>query len=135
MMFRRRRRASFETSSGSYVDDPTAPFNELNSFDSIWQALRWKEIRTRVPICFKKTIRNRYMLANIIYLAYAITLLIIDFNPYLNGTSSLSNLNGTSSSADYGNLAYDESATSIPILDQPVIVVPVVNRIYLGKQR
>ncbi len=33
---------------------PIAPFNELESFDSIFHALQWKQIRTRIPICFKK---------------------------------------------------------------------------------
>ena len=49
-------------------NDPTAPFNELESFDSIFDALRWQQIRKRIPICFYKTLRNRYFLANFVYL-------------------------------------------------------------------
>jgi len=49
-------------------NDPTAPFNELEAFHSLWQALKWKQIKKRIPICFKKTIRNRYFLANLVYL-------------------------------------------------------------------
>ena len=48
--------------------DPTASFNELEPFDSLWQALKWTQVKKRLPICFKKTIRNRYFLANIVYL-------------------------------------------------------------------
>ncbi|CAF1478815.1 unnamed protein product, partial [Adineta steineri] len=36
--------------SSDEANDPTASYNELESFDSIWQALRWKQIRTRVPV-------------------------------------------------------------------------------------
>lgn len=50
------------------VNDPSAPFNELESFDSIWQALTWTQIKKRVPICARKTIRNRYFFANMVYL-------------------------------------------------------------------
>ncbi len=35
-------------------NDPIVPFNELESFDSIFHALQWKQIRTHIPICFKK---------------------------------------------------------------------------------
>jgi len=50
------------------INDPTAPFNELESFGSIFEALSWEQIKKRVPICFKKTIYNRYFLANFVYL-------------------------------------------------------------------
>ncbi|CAF1542019.1 unnamed protein product [Rotaria sordida] len=60
-------------------NDPTAPFNELEAFDSIWQALKWKQIKKRVPIYFKKTLSNRYFLANLVYLFYAIGIIIIDY--------------------------------------------------------
>ncbi|CAF1664544.1 unnamed protein product, partial [Didymodactylos carnosus] len=50
------------------ITDETAPYNEKTAFASIWEALAWKQIRTRVPICLSKTIRNRYMLANLVYL-------------------------------------------------------------------
>jgi len=114
------------------TDDPTAPFHELEAFDYFWQALRWKQIRTRVPICFKKTIRNRYMLANLVYLGYAIGILIIDFNPSLNGSSASS-----SSSTDNVTDSNDSSistTTSISPLDESVDNIPLVNRLYIGKQ-
>ncbi len=114
------------------TNDPTAPFNELESFDSIWQALRWKQIRTRVPICLRKTIRNRYMLANLVYLGYAIGILIIDYNPTVNGSSS------TDAVTDVTDITTQTMnttiATTTPILDQPIVAVPLVNRLYLGKQ-
>ncbi|CAF0844510.1 unnamed protein product [Adineta steineri] len=104
--------------------DPTAPFYELQAFDSIWQALRWREIRTRVPTCFKKTIHSRYMLANLVFLGYAIGMLIIDFNPSVNGSSSASTVDETS----------DNMTTTTPmsILDQSVDSVPLVNHLYIG---
>ncbi|CAF1405409.1 unnamed protein product [Adineta steineri] len=109
--------------SSDEANDPTASYNELESFDSIWQALRWKQIRTRVPICCKKTVRSRYMLANLVYLVYAIGILIIDFNPNVNGSSS-------DNTMDYD---YDDNTTTmISVLDQPVIGVPLVNRFYIG---
>jgi hypothetical protein len=49
-------------------NDPTAPFNELEAFDSIFQALKWKQIKKRLPICIKKTFQNRYFFANSVYL-------------------------------------------------------------------
>ena len=49
-------------------NDPTAPFNELESFDSAWQALSWKQIRKRIPVAAKKTLKNRYFFANFVYL-------------------------------------------------------------------
>lgn len=49
-------------------NDPTAPFNELESFDSIIEALHWKEFKKRIPICARKTIRNRYFFSNLVYL-------------------------------------------------------------------
>ena len=101
------------------IDDPTAPFNETEIFHNIWEALRWKQIRNRVPICFKKTIRNRYMLANLVYLGYAIGILIIDFNPDVNGTSDTT--------------ANDSCTTTTVTLDQPVVSDELVNRLYLGK--
>lgn len=60
-------------------NDPTAPFNELESFDSIWNALKWKQIKKRIPICLKKTLRNRYFLANLVYLVtYFLLLFLLD---------------------------------------------------------
>jgi hypothetical protein len=49
-------------------NDPTAPFNELEAFDSIFQALKWKQIEKRIPICLVKTFQNRYFFANFVYL-------------------------------------------------------------------
>jgi hypothetical protein len=114
------------------TNDPTAPFNELESFDSIWQALRWKQIRTRVPICLRKTIRNRYMLANLVYLGYAIGILIIDYNPTVNGSSSTDTVTDVT---DITTQTMNTTiATTTAILDQPIVAVPLVNRLYLGKQ-
>jgi hypothetical protein len=108
------------------LEDPTAPFNELESFNSIWQALRWKQIRTRVPICFKKTIRSRYMLANLVYLGYAIGILIIDFNPTVNESPS-----STNDSTETNDSII--STTYISVLDEPVDNIPLVNHLYTGK--
>ncbi|CAF3907685.1 unnamed protein product, partial [Rotaria sordida] len=98
----------------------TAPFNELEAFDSMWDALRWKHLRKRVPICFKKTLHNRYMLVNLIYLGYTITLLVIDFYPGFNSNSSDT------------SITMEESNYTISILDQPVIMNEYVNRVYIG---
>jgi len=103
-------------------DDPkdlTAPYYELESFNSIWRALQWKQLRVRVPVCLKKTVRSRYMLANLVYLGYAIGILIIDFNSNVNGSSA----DNATDMCDY----------TTPDLDQPVESVPLVNRLYLGK--
>jgi hypothetical protein len=104
------------------LEDLTEPFYELEAFNSIWQALRWKQVRTRVPICFKKTIRNRYMLANLVYLGYAIGILIIDFNPIVNGSSG----------DDTTDLCSNTTTTTVT-LDDPAGNVPLVNRLYIGK--
>jgi hypothetical protein len=108
------------------TEDPTAPFYELESFDSIWQALQWKQLRTRVPVCTKKIIRSRYMLANLVYLAYAIGILIIDFNPDVNGSSNVDTTN------QCDNTTTITTTTTSP-LDQPVSNVPLVNHFYIGK--
>lgn len=117
------------------TEDPTAPFYELTAFNSTWEGLRWTEIRTRVPICFKKTIRNRYMLANLVYLGYAIGILIIDFNPSVNGSSSSSG--DSDYSYDYDTSTTNDSTITIAAytspLDKPVDSVPLVNRLYIGK--
>ena len=109
--------------SDAGIEDPTASFNELESFDSIWQALRWRQLRARVPICLKKIIRSRYMLANLVYLAYAIGILLIDFNPDING-----------SSGDDASDGCDNETTTDSDLDQPIDNVPLVLRMYIGKQ-
>ena len=100
------------------TDDSTAPYQELEAFDSIWQALRWQQVRKRVPVCFKKTLRNRYMLANLIYVGYAIGLLVIDFNADLNPSTQSSSTETT-------------EETGSP-LDQPVSMSELANRIYIG---
>jgi len=84
--------ATIPTSSVVLLDnkDLTTPIYELQSFDSIWEALRWKYIRVRLPICWKKLLHSRYMLANLVYLIYSIGILIIDFHPSFNETSIIS---------------------------------------------
>ncbi|UJR35060.1 hypothetical protein I4U23_027836 [Adineta vaga] len=101
--------------------DPTAPFYEQQSFDSIWQALTWKQIRTRIPICFRKTLRSRYMFANLIYLGYAIGMLITSFHSF--DESSI-----TSIGESFSNIM---TTPSISILDQPVHHTLLTNRLYL----
>lgn len=100
------------------TDDSTAPYEELEAFNSIWQALRWQQVRKRVPVCCKKTLRNRYMLANLIYVGYAIGLLIIDFNADLSPSTESSSTETT-------------EETRSP-LDQPVVMSELANRIYIG---
>ena len=68
--------------------DLTSPVHELQSFTSICKALQWKYVRVRVPICWKKLLQSRYMMANIVYLFYSIGILIINFHPSFNETSS-----------------------------------------------
>ena len=99
--------------------DPSAPFYELEAFDSIWQGLRWTQIRTRLPVCAKKLLHSRYMLANLVYLGYAIGILVINNDPSLYG-------GGGSSS--------NETVSDLP-LDQPVDGSPQVNRLYIGRSR
>ena len=106
------------------TEDPTAPFYEQQAFDSIWHGLKWKQIRTRVPICFHKTIRSRYMLANIVFLGYAIGILIIDFDTSLSESADNSGaeINGGST-----------TTTSIATLDESITSAPLINRLYFGK--
>lgn len=103
------------------AEELNGPCYEQETFDSIWQALQWKHIRTRVPICMKKTIHSRYMLANTVYLLYAIGILIIDFNPNVNGTSN----DDTTSGCDNTTSTYSD-------LDQPINTPDLVNRLYIG---
>jgi hypothetical protein len=79
-----------ETSSVLILDnkDLTTPVYELQSFSSICQALQWKYVRARVPICWKKLLHSRYMLANIVYLIYSIGFLVINFHPSFNEKST-----------------------------------------------
>ncbi len=101
------------------TEDLTAPFYDVEAFDSIWQALKWKHVRARVPICAKKTIRSRYFIANLVYFVYAIGILIIDFNPYVNGSADI---NTTSLCDDTSDLGLNQSAGNVPL----------VNRFYIG---
>ncbi len=123
---------------GDDTTDPTAPFYEQQAFNSFWEALTWEQIRTRVPVCFRKTIRNRYMLANLVYLGYAIGILIIDFNPVVNGSSDSSSSTDDNSSiiSDVTGTADAGTTTTVAtsVLDQLVYSTPLVNRLYLGKQ-
>ncbi|CAF1408967.1 unnamed protein product [Adineta ricciae] len=98
-------------------NDPTAPFNELEAFDSLWAALTWTQIKKRVPICFKKTIHNRYFLANFVYLLYAIGIMIIDYDPWING------------SAEPEVFVNVSNETSTEITEEGV---SIVNKMYLG---
>ena len=114
------------TNDDDDINDPTAPYYETEVFSSIWQALRWKQIRTRVPVCLKKTVRSRYMFANLVYLGYAIGILIIDFNPYVNGTAN-------TSSTDDSTTASPVTSADTSVLDQPVVGISLVNNLYFGK--
>ncbi len=109
------------SSSSDDSDDSTAPFYETEVFHSIWEALKWKHVRARVPVCFKKTIRSRYMLANLIYLGYTIGILITDFNFPVNA------------STDDTENTTETTTVVIPILDQAAGDEPIVNRLYFGK--
>ncbi|CAF4725969.1 unnamed protein product [Rotaria socialis] len=104
------------------IIDLTASFYELEPFDSIVQALQWRQIKRRLPSCMKKTLRNRFMLPNIIYVGYAIGLLVIDFNENLN----------TSSNNTSGANATNASKVRTSILDRPIQNDPYVNQLYIG---
>ncbi|CAF3357385.1 unnamed protein product [Rotaria socialis] len=104
-------------------NDPTAPFNELEAFDSLWEALTWKQIKKRVPICAQKTLYNRYFLANLVYLIYAIGILLIDFYPRSYPDEGSENETCTSYSSEY---TYDENCT------EPEREFSLENRLYIG---
>jgi hypothetical protein len=109
-------------------NDPTAPYNETEVFDSIWEALQWKHVRTRVPVCFKKTLRSRYMLANLVYLGYTIGFLVADFAFPINASPN------TASTADYTSNISDTTIMMVTsILDQSAGDPPVVNTMYFSK--
>lgn len=107
------------------ADNLDAPFYEQEAFESIWDGLRWCHVRKRLPLCFKKTLHNRYMLANLIYLGYTIGLLIIDFNPSFYGASAVVDETSLPSTTT--------TAEPIPLLDQPVENNAHVNRLYIGQ--
>jgi hypothetical protein len=108
--------ATTQTSAVLILDnkDLTAPFYELQSFDSIWKALRWKYVRARFPICWKKLLHSRYMLANLVYLIYSIGILIINFHPSFNEKSTTTSLIISKN------------------LDQPIDLNPNINLYYVG---
>jgi hypothetical protein len=110
--------ATYPVKTDEDRDDVNAPYNEIEAFNSIWDALRWKNVRKRVPVCFKKTLYNRYMLANLIYLGYTIALLILDFHPDFSPT---------------GTEISNQTIPSGSSLDQPVMMNDYANRIYIGK--
>ncbi|CAF1557844.1 unnamed protein product, partial [Didymodactylos carnosus] len=73
------------------------------------------------------------MLANLVYLGYAIGILIIDFNPYVNGSA------GSSSAVDLSDVttecscldnSTDYTTTISP--DQPIASADLVNNLYFG---
>ncbi|CAF1209752.1 unnamed protein product [Adineta steineri] len=93
--------------------DLTTPIYELQSFDSLWKALRWKYVRARFPICWRKLLHSRYMLANIVYLIYSIGILIINFHPSFNNNST------------------ETSSILSKNLDQPIDYNSNINRYYI----
>ncbi|CAF1546852.1 unnamed protein product [Adineta ricciae] len=102
----------------------TIPYNEIEVFHSIWDALRWKHIRRRVPICFKKTIRSRYMLANLVYLGYTIGFLVADFSFPINASTD-----------ETSNISDSTAVMTTAILDQPAGDPPVVNKMYFSESQ
>ncbi|CAF1455417.1 unnamed protein product [Didymodactylos carnosus] len=70
---------------------PHESYNESEAFDNIWSALKWREIRRRIPICFSKTIRSWYMLGNFIYLGYTVGALVLDYDVPLNNNTPAAN--------------------------------------------
>ena len=109
-----------------HIFDFTSSFYELQPFNSIFEALSFKQIRRRLPSCIKKTLHNRFMLPNMLYLCYAIGLLIVDFNEDLNPSP-----NNTCTPHIPCNLLSNKTCASI--LDQPIDNNPLANRIYVGK--
>ena len=109
------------------ITDRTSSFYELEPFDSIVQALKWKQIRIRVPLCIKKTLCNRFMLPNLIYVGYAATLLFIDFSESFN---ALFNDNNTIVQNTYTFPSINTTQTSV--LDRSIQNNPYINRIYFG---
>ncbi|CAF1216522.1 unnamed protein product [Adineta ricciae] len=107
------------------VTDRTSSFYELEPFDSIVQALKWRQIRIRVPLCIKKTLCNRFMLPNLIYVGYAATLLFIDFSESLNALLNDNNTTVQSTHAFHGI-----NTTLASVLDRPIQNNPYINRIY-----
>lgn len=108
------------------ITDFTASFYELEPFDSIVHALQWRQIKRRLPMCMKKSLCNRFILPNFIYISYAIILLIIDFNEKFSPPpKNISN----ERCRNISNII----KTRIFILNQPIQHVPFVNELYIGK--
>jgi hypothetical protein len=116
-------------SNGDHDNDPTVPFNETEAFHSIWEALQWKHVRVRVPLCFKKTLRSRYMLANVVYLGYTIGFLVADFNFPMNASTDTTSTNDTWNISDIDTT----QIMTTSILDQSAGDPPIVNKMYFSK--
>ncbi|CAF1135297.1 unnamed protein product [Adineta steineri] len=103
----------------------TTRYVEYEAFNSIVDALQWKHIRKRAPVCFRNSLHNRYMLANLVYLGYTIGLLIVDFDPaFIDSSSEILTttiINETSN-----------DTTTLSILDEPVYTDDYANRVYIG---
>ena len=113
-------------SRDEHITDRTASFYELEPFESIAQALQWKHLKRRLPACLKRTLRNRFMLPNMMYVGYAIGLLVIDYNENFNPPSNKTSANNLAGSSN-------DSKARVSILDQPVQNDPYVNQLYIGK--
>lgn len=109
-----------------HISDLTAAFYELEPYNSIGHALQWKQIKRRLPICWKKTLRNRFMLPNLMYLCYAIVLLIIDFDENLNPPPN-------STTVEFLIKTSNKSNKSVSLLDLPVQNDPFTNKLYISK--
>ena len=115
-------------------NDVTASYNEQEAFSSIFDALRWSQVRKRVPICLKKSLHNRYMYANTIYLVYTIGLLVINSN----STFSEPNYPPTTvDETDWMNstISSDSSDSGEVTLSSPVYMNTYANRFYIGKKQ
>lgn len=108
------------------ITDVTAAFYELEPFESIFHALRWRQVKRRLPICLKKTMNNRFLLPNLIYVGYAVGLLIIDFDEHL--IMSLSNKTEKDSMCSVSNKTKVRSS----VMDQPMENEPFINQCYIG---
>jgi hypothetical protein len=108
-------------------NDRTTPFNETEVFHSIWEALQWKHVRVRVPMCLKKTVRSRYMLANLVYLGYTIGFIVADFNFPINASTDTTSTNDTLNKTD------TTTVMTTSILDQSAGDPPAVNSLYFSE--
>lgn len=108
------------------ISDLTSSLYELEPFDSIVQALRWSQIKRRLPSCIKKTLHNRFMLPNLLYVGYAAGLVIIDFDEDLNPPPN-NVLNETMKNS------FNASELRMFLLNQPIDNNPLTNQLYIGK--